>query len=149
MRVFGEVQRGELVLGVPEHLRVRAVSGVETRTGCAADPTLRRLERAPRNTNRRLLEHCAKALFALAKGFLGFLALRDVHEEALDRERGARGILDDDGVVAQPDDSSVASYDPVLERPARIAGREDPIVVSEDPLAILGVEKLEEEVGIA
>ena len=64
-------------------------------------------------------------------------------------ERGARGILDDHCVIAQPDRSSVASDDPVLERPARVAGREDPIVVSEDPLAILGVEKLEEEVGIA
>ena len=150
MRVLGEVHRGEFVLGVPEHFHVRAVSGVEARIGRAADPTSCRLiEGTPGDANWRFLEHCAEALLALAEGFLGFLALRNVHEEALDIQRSALVILDDDGVVPQPDRPSVASDQPVLERPARVAGGEEPIVVSEDPLAIVGVEELEEEIGIA
>ena len=77
------------------------------------------------------------------------LALGDVHEEALDVQRGPFVVLDDDGLIADGDRPPVASDEPVLERPARLAGREDPFVVGEDALAVVGMEELEEELGIA
>ena len=51
-------------------------------------------------------------------------------------------VLDDDGIIPQPDGLTVPSEQPVLKRPARFAGREDPIVIGEDPLAIVGMEEL-------
>jgi hypothetical protein len=110
MRVLGEVHRGELLLGVAEHLHVRAVSGVERRPGCAADRARSRLlERTPGDTDGRLLEHGAKALLTLAERFLCFLALRNVHEEALDVQRLPLVVLDHDGVIPQPDRPSISS----------------------------------------
>ena len=67
MRVLGEMHRGQLLLGVAEHLPVGAVSGVEPRSGCAADrPRSGLLKRTPGDTDGRLLEHGAEALLALA-----------------------------------------------------------------------------------
>ena len=51
-------------------------------------------------------------------------------------------VLDDDGIIPQPDGLTAPSDQSILKGPVRFTRREDPIVIGEDPVAIVGMEEL-------
>ncbi len=74
-------------------------------------------------------------------------ALADVDEESLDVERPAVVVAHGDGLVSDPDDAPVAREHPVLGAQRRRGGGSLGDLVGH-PVAVLGVDELEEEVGL-